>query len=137
MRRRTSLSHTWSLSPKDPLGVPNARITLALLRCVRRLPGAFALMDFDNLGAAIAPVIEKVDAVFRTALKDHLAVAGSNALELNDLDLRTKTLLHDRRVHALLGEALARANPAFIALFVRADRDLSHPADRIVSQGGS
>ena len=140
MRRRTSLSHTWSLSPRDPLGIPNARITLALLRCVRRLPGAFALMDFDDLGAAFAPVIEKVDAVFRTALKDHLAVAGSNALELNDLDLRTKTLLHDRRVHALIGEALARANTAFIALFDRTEATLStfvdrhpHPSDRNVA----
>ena len=60
MRRRTTLSHTWSLSPKDPLGIPNARIALALLRCMRRLPGAFALMDFDDLGAAFAPVLAPV-----------------------------------------------------------------------------
>jgi transitional endoplasmic reticulum ATPase len=140
MRRRTSLSHTWSLSTKDPLGIPNARIALALLRCVRRLPGAFALMDFDDLGAAFAPVIEKVDAAFRTVLKAHLAVPRKSDLELDDLDLRSDTLLHDRRVHALLGESLARANPAFIALFDKAEATLltfverhPHPSDQNIA----
>lgn len=51
-------SRTWSLSISDELAVPNSRIFLAFLRCVRRLPGAFPVHSYKDLGALLAPLLD-------------------------------------------------------------------------------
>ena len=60
MSRRSVISHGWSLSPTDPVAHPNARIALALIRCVRRLPGVVAQHNFDDLGTVLAPALERL-----------------------------------------------------------------------------
>jgi hypothetical protein len=57
MARRQPETHLWSFDPIDDTSVPNARIALALMVCVRRLPGAFPEHDFDDLGAVLGPAL--------------------------------------------------------------------------------
>ena len=60
MARRTNISHSWTLAAEDPVAVPNARITLALLRCVWRLPGAFSAHNFDDLGTLLVGHCDRI-----------------------------------------------------------------------------
>jgi len=140
MRHRASVSHTWTLSPADPLAVPNARIALALLRCVRRLPGAHSSIGFDDHGAVLAPVLEKLRAPFVNSLKAYLESSRTVDPAWENIDLRSATLFHDHRTHVLVGESLARSNPAFTQLFEKTETTLTafvarhpHPSDRNIA----
>ncbi len=129
MSRRRIQPHTWSLDPLDPVAIANARIALALMRCVRRLPGAFGSHNFDDLGAALAPVLEIFRKPMCAALEAHFRAkeAGTDALQLLDdrPDLSSPTLLHQREVQTLLGEALARQLPRFRAVFDKVEEALA------------
>jgi len=136
MARSPKVSHSWSLDPVDPLAVPNARITLALLRCVRRLAGTFPEHNFDDLGSLIAPILEQLSGLLRAALKAHFLAASPRWLDAHDIDLDGEALLHDRQIHTLLGESLARGTPRFKPLFDKAETLLArfvakqaHPLD--------
>lgn len=139
MPHRRPEPHSWSLDPSDPTGVANARIALALMRCVRCLPGAFPERNFDDLGSALAPVLEDSRQSICAALAAHFQSAHAavrSAFE-DDLDIASPTLLHERRVQVPLGEALARDLPRFRCAFEKAEARLAafvaqHPlaADR-------
>jgi hypothetical protein len=139
MRRKTNEHHSWSLDASHPLSVPNARILLALCRCVRRLPGAFPDCNFDDLGNAIAPVLEELRTPLATAFSLHTKAAAAKGQHIDDTDLSNPVLLHDRKIHTLLGKSLANAMPYFRSLFDKAEQKLtvfvgkhSHPSDQNV-----
>ena len=106
------------------------------MRCVRRLPGAFGSHNFDDLGAALAPVLEIYRKSVCAALEAHFRAQDSGSGEsqsFDDLpDLSSPTFLHQHDVQKLLGEALARQLPRFIAVFDKVEAALaafatSHP----------
>jgi tRNA A37 threonylcarbamoyladenosine biosynthesis protein TsaE len=139
MARRNLLTHSWRLISTCPLSVPNARIALALLRCVRRMPGAVPEMNFDDLGATLAPAIASVTTPFRAAIVAQSRRSKKGDIDLEQFDLDSPSLLHDRRIHTVIGEALSRALPTFKAPFDKLDASLAayvarhaHPLDRNV-----
>ena len=75
MARRKTETHLWTFDPEDETSVPNARIALALMVCVRRLPGAFPEHDFDDLGSVLAPVLASHERLTQTTVLAHILVA--------------------------------------------------------------
>ena len=139
MSRRSSSAFSWSLDTADPAAVPNARTVHGLLRCIRRLPGAFPSHQFDDLGAALAPVLEALRPKVVAALKAHLHAPERPANERLEIDLKDPSLLHDHEVQTLVGEGLARSTVAFRTLSDQIDTFLAaytgrhgHATDRNV-----
>ena len=139
MSRRRSSAFSWSLDTADPAAIPNARTVHGMLRCIRRLPGAFPSHQFDDLGAALAPVLEALRPKVVAALKVHLHAPARPTNEYLEVDLKDPSLLHDREVQTLVGEGLARSTSAFRPLSDQIDTFLAayterheHPTDRSV-----
>ena len=139
MARRRSESLSWSLKDADPAAIPNARIALALMQCVRRLPGEFPSHSFDDLGDALAPVVELHSRQAKALIKAHCAARADSDLLALDADEPISNFLHDRDTLTLLGAAFARSTPRFRPLFDRVERSLADfvasramPADRSV-----
>lgn len=137
MARRHSVLHTWSLSAADELAVPNARICFALLRSIRRLPGAFPAHEHESLGALLTSAMQTLRRPLRKALTAHMKAPLVRAVEVDLPD--DAALLHDQHVQRLLGEALSRALPCFKDLFDKVEEQLarfvsrhSHPSDQNV-----
>lgn len=124
MARRCPETHTWSFDQADDCAIANARITLALMRCVRRLPGAFNPNDFDDLGATLVPVLAPLARRVRTTLRAHRRSRGQ-VEDATAVDVELSAgLLHDRAIQTLLGEMFARAVPRFRPLFADAQKQL-------------
>lgn len=106
----------WHLEASDPRAVPNARVALALLTCVRRSGTAFREANWDDLGAAMSPVAQKHARAFKTALQGHsrdqVAAGREPCLPL---DAEEALILNDRVLTAL-GEGVSRDLPRFRAL---------------------
>ncbi|MDM0108487.1 ATP-binding protein [Variovorax sp. J22R24] len=103
----------WNLEEADPLAVPNARVALALLICVRRSGTAFREANWDDLGAALAPVAQKHARAFKTALQGHSRdqiAAGREPCLQPDAE---QALNLNERVLAGLGEGVSRDLPRF------------------------
>ena len=139
MARRRSESLSWSLKDADPAAIPNARMALALMQCVRRLPGEFPAHSFDDLGDALAPVIELHSRQAKTLIKAYRAARADGDLMSLDADEPDANFLHDRDTLTLLGAGFARSMPRFRPLFDRVERSLADfvdsramPADRNV-----
>ncbi len=132
MSRRSSSAFSWSLDTADPAAVLNARTVHGLLRCIRRLPGAFPSHQFDDLGAALAPVLEALRPKVVAALRAHLHVPERPANERLEIDLKDPSLLHDREVQTVVGEGLARSIAAFRALSDQIDTFLAAYTERHV-----
>jgi SpoVK/Ycf46/Vps4 family AAA+-type ATPase len=137
MRRNSILAHSWSIDRSDPIAVPNARVAQGLLRCVRRLPGAFQSHQYYDLGEALAPVLEALRPKVLVALKAHRRTPSRADEDATEPDLEDPLLLHDRHVLGAIGEGLARGTPTFRALSDQLDAFLtdftarhSHPTDR-------
>ena len=126
MPRRRPETFAWSLDSSDPTSLPNARIALALIHCVRRLPGAFPAHSFDDLGATLAPVVALHARLARRLIIAHqharLVVDPSNLLQQ---EASVPDFLQDADTHILLGEAFARATPRFRPLFDKVEASLS------------
>ncbi|MGJ7522709.1 AAA family ATPase [Variovorax sp. LT1P1] len=106
----------WNFHEADPLAVPNARVALALLICVRRSGIAFREASWDDLGAALAPVARKHERAFKTALQGHsrdqIAAGREPCLQPD-----TETALYlNKCVLTALGEGMSRDLPRFRAL---------------------
>src|SRR4051812_36799139 len=85
MARRRYAGHSWTLEPATPLSIANARIALAVMRAVRRLPGALKAYNYDDLGAVMAPVFDAYRAVIRPTVKAHAStVLGEVPFDLSD-----------------------------------------------------
>ena len=137
MPRRTSPPLIWSLTPHDPVAVPNARLALALLRCAPRLSGTFPTHSHDDLGASLAPTLTSCLPQLRKAINTYRA--SRHAAAECDAESDSDTLLNDRSVHTLLGKALVSHHPAFHALFADLEERLvrfvekhKHPCDQNV-----
>ena len=139
-RRRKS--REWSLNGKDPLAVPNARIALALLRAVRRLPGVVSSHSYDDLARVLQPVLADEPTEVRAALSlPRRGVAG--CVDSEDLDLSVPGLLEGQDVLCQLGEGLARRLRGFARLFnaveLRLEKFLSshgHESDQNIDKIG-
>ncbi|MEY2689797.1 MAG: hypothetical protein RL375_3996 [Pseudomonadota bacterium] len=120
----------WSLDPSNLVAIPNARTTRGLVRCIRAFPGLYFARDHDDLGAMLVPVLEQLRPALRSALADHLASpdGADKALDIGDAD--SPTLLQDRKVHTIIGEGVARLQPAFKPLV---DQVLAWLDDYLVS----
>jgi len=125
MARRRPESHAWSLEKKDAAAVPNARIALALMRCVRRMPGEFPDHNFDDLGAVLAPVIGLHARMASSAIAAHRRARASADALATEADEPDAGFLHDRDTLIFLGEAFARSTPRFRPLFDKVERTLS------------
>lgn len=110
IRRR---AHSWSLESSDPHAIANARIAHGLLRCLRRLPGAFPNHQYDDLGEALAPVLEHLRPKVLTALKAYRRTPHRADEDRSEIDLEDPLLMHNRSVQIAVGEGLARSTPAF------------------------
>lgn len=137
MSRNRNRAHSWSIDPSDPIAIPNARIAYGLLRCIRRLPGAFQSHQFDDLGEVLAPVLEKMRPKVLLALKAHARAPLRAGEDRAGIDLEDPALLHNRDVYTVIGEGLARSSPAFRPLSDHLDAFLAdftahhpHPTDR-------
>ena len=131
MARRRPENHLWSLDPMDESSVPNARITLALMICIRRLPGAFSERDFDDLGAVLVPVLQHHERATRVALEAYRRSRMAKGEEDSSLpEADSRRILHDRSVQTLLGEAFVRSSVHFRALFDKAQQSLESFVDQ-------
>jgi len=92
--------------------------------CVRRLPGAFAEHDYDDLGAVLGPVLEVHARLARTTLQAHQRARQAAGQDPTFCDPKSAGLFHDRTAQTLLGEAFARAYLAFRPLFDQVQRSL-------------
>jgi SpoVK/Ycf46/Vps4 family AAA+-type ATPase len=118
------------------VAVPNARIALNLLRCVRRLPGALDQHNYDDIGAALAPAFARLPKDLGSAFKAHLAATRSVDSNLSEEDIRKPDLLVNRYALTLLGEAASKQLSCFKTLLDSTEALLEsfidkhpHPAD--------
>ena len=117
--------HMWSLDPLDETSVPNARIALALLIAIRRLPAAYSEHDSHcTLGEVFAPVLEKHGRLTREAVEALVRARKGSETYGRHSAIETPITLHDRSVHSLLGEALVRSFPRFEPLFDKVQESL-------------
>jgi SpoVK/Ycf46/Vps4 family AAA+-type ATPase len=138
-RRSISDPHRWSLKGDQSGDIANARIALALMRSVRRLPGLVPEHNYDDVGEALAPAFESLKGRLRAAMKAHFQSASAREVDDCDIDLASAAILHDRSVQTLLGKALARPLAGFKTLFDDVETTLAnfvtthaHPADQNV-----
>jgi len=124
MARRRTETHLWSFDPADENSVPNARIALALMTCIRRLPGAFPEHDFDDLGAVLGPVLQMHERATRATVQAHLRARVAAGEDSSLPEANSPAMLHDRSVQTLLGEAFARSFPRFRPLFEKVQESL-------------
>ncbi len=139
MAGRSNATYIWNLDPSDPTSVPNARIALALCRCIRRLPGVYPDHGFDDLGGLLAPVLEGLRGPLRLALKAYIRSTTATRQDLEEIEIDNLGFLHDRQIQTVLGELWARSNPCFRVLGDKAEQKLSafvvrhpHSSDRNV-----
>ena len=137
MARRKTETHLWSFDSSDEGSVPNARIAFALMACVRRLPGALPEHDFDDLGAALAPVLEVHPRLVTTTVLAHIRARQAAGDDVSFPETKAIGMLHERSVQTLIGEAFARSFPRFRPLFEKVQESLetfldkhSFPGDR-------
>lgn len=130
MPRRHTESYAWTFDNADNSAIANAHITLALMRCVRRLPGAFKQHNFDDLGAALAPALAPLAKRVRTTVLAHLRSRGSLEDSTGLVEDLGGGLLHNSDVQTLLGQALARAVPRFRSIFDDAEALLKNFIER-------
>ncbi len=147
-RRRSKKIYLWDFDSKESNSVPNARVALALMQCVRALKGAYPGQDFDDLGEVLAPLVVKhpqllLDSI--EAYEQRRLVAGRVRLLplpeqsselLSSIEIVSSMLL-DRDVLILIGEAFALSLPTFRLLFEKVSSALdkfvqrySFPADK-------
>lgn len=135
--RRVETKQEWSFDDDPIVAGSNARVALALMRCVRGLPGALPRRSHDDVARVLAPAIAKAPALLRKALKS----AKSRQL-LGELlpEASVSVLLNDTDTLMLIGEAMETNMAAFRQLFDRTEHVLEsfiaghvHPADRNVA----
>ena len=126
-QRRTAL---WNATSKSPGAVANARIVLALLRCIRRLPGMFASHLYEELGDALAPLLATVRTSAVSALKQvektWQSGQGPVGFDPNDPDV-----LHDGLALETIAKGIARGMPAFRDLSRQLHDTLARIVDRL------
>jgi hypothetical protein len=109
MARRQPETHLWSFDPIDDTSVPNARIALALMVCVRRLPGAFPEHDFDDLGAVLGPVLEVHDRLTRATILAHIRARKAVGEDASFPETKATSMLRERSVQTLCAPTAAIA----------------------------
>ena len=123
MSRKRALTNTWQLDGSTPQAVANATICLALLRCVRRLPGCYPRHSSDELAMHLAPVLEPhMDAVVAALLANQPTSVDDKGWI--DVELAGSDVLHNAEVLELLGERLAQGDRRFSALFDQVEAHL-------------
>jgi SpoVK/Ycf46/Vps4 family AAA+-type ATPase len=134
-RRRCKQALLWDLDPKEPSSVADARVALALIRCVRGLKGTFSSGNFDDLGEVLAPLVARQPKQLFAALHDYerrrisagrdaFVPEGDNGASLAPTAANVFTVLLDSEVSTVLGQAFAMGNPAFRVLFDKATKTL-------------
>src|SRR5204862_6122973 len=68
-RLRSNNNLAWAFQKDDPNAVYNARLVLALLQCVRRLPRTVPDHLHDQLGATVGPLLPGLGTRARTELR--------------------------------------------------------------------
>jgi AAA+ superfamily predicted ATPase len=93
--------------------------------------------NFDDLGSAIAPVVERLRSQATNPLSAYVERAKGQGFDFDDLDLADPRLLLDRRVHIILGETLSRGHPGFRGFYLKIEALIAaflvqhkHPSDR-------
>ena len=135
--RRVQTRQEWSFDDDPIVAGSNARVALALIRCVRGLPGALSRHSYDDVARVLAPAIAKAPALLRKALR-----SPKSKQQLGELSPKASVsvLLNDTDTLLLIGEAMETDMAAFRPLFDRAEQELElfiaghdHPADRNVA----
>lgn len=138
----TKIALNWSFEDDFLISSSNARIVLALLRCVRHMPGTLPSRQYDDMTADLLPVLVRLTKELRKALRfPSLKSVMENIDAGEDIsDDDWMAALSSRQFQVALGEAIASDKPALSYVLDQAERILedfihsaAHPLDHNVN----